>query len=245
METWLWTTSTKTITKIMDAVHMKKSMTSSPASGASVRSTYRHGDLHRALLESGVELARAGGPEAVVLREATRRAGVVPNAAYRHFASRQALLQAVRAAALAAVARAMEVELAALPPTSRTCGLRPCQRARRGHRLPALRPGRDRPVPDRLCDPGRGRRRAAGNQGRRERPEPLRTARRRARPAGQAGAMPPERRPGAEFLAWSAVHGLALLRHRRPAARPAGAAGARRSGSGCSTWSRRACEYGV
>jgi hypothetical protein len=27
----------------------------------------------------------------------------------------------------------------------------------------------------------------------------------------QAGAMPPERRPGAEFLAWSAVHGLALL----------------------------------
>jgi hypothetical protein len=26
-----------------------------------------------------------------------------------------------------------------------------------------------------------------------------------------AGAMPPERRPGAEFLAWSTVHGLALL----------------------------------
>ena len=27
----------------------------------------------------------------------------------------------------------------------------------------------------------------------------------------EAGAMPPEHRPGAEFLAWSAVHGLALL----------------------------------
>jgi hypothetical protein len=26
-----------------------------------------------------------------------------------------------------------------------------------------------------------------------------------------AGAMSPERRPGAEFLAWSAVHGLAML----------------------------------
>ena len=38
------------------------------------RSTYRHGDLRRALLEAGVELARAGGPEAVVLREATRKA---------------------------------------------------------------------------------------------------------------------------------------------------------------------------
>jgi AcrR family transcriptional regulator len=79
------------------------------------RSTYRHGDLRRALLEAGVELARAGGPEAVVLREATRRAGVAPNAAYRHFDSRQALLYAVRSAALAAVARAMEAELAALP----------------------------------------------------------------------------------------------------------------------------------
>ena len=26
-----------------------------------------------------------------------------------------------------------------------------------------------------------------------------------------AGALPRERRPGAEFLAWSAVHGLAML----------------------------------
>ncbi|MGC1175573.1 helix-turn-helix domain-containing protein, partial [Polaromonas sp.] len=76
------------------------------------RSTYRHGDLRRVLLEEGIELARTGGPDAVVLREATRRAGVAPNAAYRHFASREALLQAVRAAALSAVAAAMEAELA-------------------------------------------------------------------------------------------------------------------------------------
>lgn len=59
----------------------------------SPRSTYRHGDLRRALLDAGIELARSGGPDAVVLREATRRAGVAPNAAYRHFASREALLR--------------------------------------------------------------------------------------------------------------------------------------------------------
>src|SRR6267154_1880773 len=82
--------------------------------GPAERSTYRHGDLRRALLEAGIELARAGGPDAVVLREATRRVGVVPNAAYRHFASRQALLMAVRAAALSALAVAMESELAGL-----------------------------------------------------------------------------------------------------------------------------------
>jgi hypothetical protein len=27
----------------------------------------------------------------------------------------------------------------------------------------------------------------------------------------ETGVLPPERRPGAEYLAWSAVHGLAFL----------------------------------
>src|SRR5438045_6931810 len=79
------------------------------------RTTFRHGNLRRALLDAGIKLGRAGGPDAVVLREATRRAGVVPNAAYRHFASRWELLQAVRSAALSALADAMEAELARLP----------------------------------------------------------------------------------------------------------------------------------
>ncbi|HYU12775.1 MAG TPA: helix-turn-helix domain-containing protein, partial [Stellaceae bacterium] len=90
-------------------------METSAAIGPPVRSTYRHGDLRRALIEAGVELARNGGPDAVVLREATRRAGVVPNAAYRHFASRHELLRAVRSAALSALAVAIETELAGLP----------------------------------------------------------------------------------------------------------------------------------
>src|SRR6201996_7338204 len=80
-----------------------------------VRKTFHHGDLRRALLEAGIQLAREGGPDAIVLREATRRAGVVPNAAYRHFDNRQALLSAVRSAALSSVAQAMEEELAARP----------------------------------------------------------------------------------------------------------------------------------
>src|SRR5437870_788268 len=89
---------------------METSATTAPP----VRSTYRHGDLRRALLEAGIQLARRGGPDAVVLREATRRAGVVPNAAYRHFASRQDLLRAVRSAALSALAIEIETELAGL-----------------------------------------------------------------------------------------------------------------------------------
>src|SRR5438309_11640037 len=90
-------------------------METSTATSPPERSTYRHGDLRRALLDAGVELARNGGPDAVVLRAATRRAGVVPNAAYRHFASRDDLLRAVRSAALSALAIAIETELAGLP----------------------------------------------------------------------------------------------------------------------------------
>ncbi|NDP40300.1 MAG: TetR/AcrR family transcriptional regulator [Rhodoferax sp.] len=176
------------------------------------RSTYRHGDLRRVLLEAGIELARQGGPDAVVLREATRRAGVAPNAAYRHFASRQALLQAVRAAALSALAQAMENELAALPAT-----LSPADLARASVR--AVGTGYLR-----FAQRETGLFRtafAASDKFLQVTPE-LPTA----GPGGlnpfellgaaldklvQAGVMPPERRPGAEFLAWSAVHGLAML----------------------------------
>jgi len=49
-------------------------------------------------------MSRAGGADAIVLREATRRAGVTPRAAYRHFADRDALLRAVAGAALAEMA---------------------------------------------------------------------------------------------------------------------------------------------
>ena len=56
-------------------------------------------------------MAREGGPDAVVIREATRRAGVSPNAAYRHFSDRQALVQAVSNAALGQVADRIEIEL--------------------------------------------------------------------------------------------------------------------------------------
>src|ERR687885_2974144 len=65
------------------------------------------GTVRAALVEAGIELARSGGPDAVVLREVTRMVGVVPNAAYRHFADRDALLAAVRDEAVGALGRRM------------------------------------------------------------------------------------------------------------------------------------------
>jgi AcrR family transcriptional regulator len=175
------------------------------------RSTYRHGDLHHALLQAGTELARAGGPDAVVLREATRRVGVVPNAAYRHFTDRQALLAAVRSAALAALAAAIEAELAKLPHQDD-----PARAARA--RLRAVGTGYLRFA---QAEPGLFRTAFSLPPDRHDPTRPARTDDGRMRPYRMlaaalddlvdAGVLPPKRRPGAEMLAWSAVHGLAVL----------------------------------
>ena len=175
------------------------------------RSTYRHGDLHQALLEAGMALARSGGPDAVVLREATRRAGVVPNAAYRHYASRDELLQAVRSAALAALAVAIEAELAGLRRSSNAAEFaRASLRAvGTGYMQFALaEPGLFRTafsVPDKTqgeADPSK-----AGASGL----NPFQLLGAALDRFVEAGLMPRERRLGAEYLAWSAVHGLSML----------------------------------
>src|SRR5437879_4010896 len=59
------------------------------------RKPYHHGALHAALVEASIALARAGGPDRVILREAARAAGVSHTAAYRHFTDREALLAEV------------------------------------------------------------------------------------------------------------------------------------------------------
>ena len=70
------------------------------------------GAVRDGLVAAGLELARTGGPDAVVLREATRMVGVVPNAAYRHFADRDELLAAVCAAAMGELADRMAAGVA-------------------------------------------------------------------------------------------------------------------------------------
>jgi AcrR family transcriptional regulator len=174
------------------------------------RATYRHGDLRRSLIEAGVALARDGGPDAVVLREATRRAGVSPNAAYRHFADRAELVDAVSDAAQGAAAAAIEAELAGLAPATDAAS---AQARLRAVGAGYLRFARDEPGLFRV---------AFGVPGGLERA----FVAEKAGPGGASpfgllawalddlvsfGALPAERRPGAELLAWSAVHGLAML----------------------------------
>lgn len=66
-------------------------------------SPYHHGNLREALVDAAVEVVRGGGPEALALRELARRVGVSHNAAYRHFADREALVDVVAERALEAL----------------------------------------------------------------------------------------------------------------------------------------------
>jgi AcrR family transcriptional regulator len=140
------------------------------------------------------------------LRAATRAAGVSPNAAYRHFADRDELLGTVRALCLERLSDLMKARLAETP-----AGPDPVASA-----WQRLRVAGRAYVEFAVTEPGW-----------------FRTAFGAARPEGPAtmpdqgnplallnailddlvavGALPAERRPGAEYAAWSAVHGVATL----------------------------------
>jgi len=178
---------------------------------ATPRDTYHHGDLRRALLVAGLELAREGGPDAVVLREATRRVGVSANAAYRHYVDRDALLAQVvsRAQGLAA-----DVIAQAIAEVDTDGGADAVARARFravgvGYlRFAMTEPGLFRTAFAVPTDLSRAASREAAGVGGRT---PFQLLSDQLDEMLEAGVLPPEERDGAELLAWSAVHGLAML----------------------------------
>ncbi|QOZ24708.1 TetR/AcrR family transcriptional regulator [Bradyrhizobium sp. CCBAU 51753] len=61
--------------------------------------TYHHGDLREALIQAALQEVELGGPEAISIKALAKQLGVSQPAPYRHFADRDALLQAVTAEA--------------------------------------------------------------------------------------------------------------------------------------------------
>lgn len=163
---------------------------------------YHHGALQSALIEASVALAREGGPDRVILREAARAAGVSHSAAYRHFADREALL--------AEVSRRARTELA-------TEMRRRVNRANDPRKK--LRAVGAAYVEFALTQPGLFRTAftshpatsADRDDDRADAPEPYEILGRVLDGAQAAGLLDPRRRPGAEIAAWSAVHGIACL----------------------------------
>ncbi|MGB3287358.1 TetR/AcrR family transcriptional regulator [Mycolicibacter algericus] len=166
---------------------------------------YHHGDLCAALIDAGLQLTRTGGPEALTVREATRRAGVSPNAAYRHFADRDALL--------AAVAMAIHDKMAArmLKPVNR----RGSAQTRARSQLRAVGLGY---IGFALDEPGWFAVAFFGADpvGDDRVPPPLRALVDALDAMAEAGVLQANRRAGAEWPCWSAVHGFAELALRGP-----------------------------
>lgn len=171
---------------------------SRPASGPGSRP---RGVVRERLLEAGTDLARQGGPEAVVLREATRKVGVAPNAAYRHFADRDALVNAVASVALRRLADAMEEGIASLP------DIDPGRRA-----AFSLAEVGKAYVDFAMAEPGLFRVAFAAHgvvdlNGH----SPLDVLGATLDHCLAAGILSPEKRLGAETFCWSVVHGFAEL----------------------------------
>lgn len=171
-----------------------------------MRATYHHGDLRNALIEAGIQLAADGGPDAVGIRPAARLVGVTHTAAYRHFGDGGELLEAVRDHLLDHLASAMRESISSIPSTGD-----PATRA--VQRLQAIARAYIEVAPS---SPGLFRT-ATSHAGL----PPMVTT--DARPSGfgmlvhvlddlvETGVLAAERRPHADVVAWSAVHGFARL----------------------------------
>ncbi|GIF68312.1 TetR family transcriptional regulator [Asanoa ishikariensis] len=173
--------------------------------------SYHHGDLRAALIAEGLRVARTGGAAALGMRDLTRAVGVSPNAAYRHFADRRALVLAVALEAQDLLADAMRARIAGispdLPPVASALGrLRAVglgyihfARAERGWFELAILTRDDGP-------PG-----ANGPF-----PAPFQLLLDALDALVAAGGLPAARRPHAEWACWSTVHGFADLTTRGP-----------------------------
>ena len=172
------------------------------------RKPYHHGALNSALVEASIALAREGGPDRVILREAARAAGVSHSAAYRHFADREALL--------AEVSRFARNELGA-EMRRRVNRTRDPRRRLRAVGTAYIdfaltEPGLFRtaftshPATSPVADQDRADAGTLGDGG-----DPFEIVGEVLDQCQAAGLLNPHRRPGAEIAAWSAVHGLAGL----------------------------------
>lgn len=182
-----------------------------PRSRAAANS-YHHGNLRQTLLRHAVELAREGGPDAVVLRDVQRLAGVSNSAAYRHYADREALLAAVGEQAMLRLADAMVAQMDALPR----------RRAKDARALDRFRATGQSYIDFALAEPGLFRtafaHKASGRQPQPDAPEPtgeehhpFQILMRCIDDLVSAGVLSADRRDGLDEAAWAAVHGLATL----------------------------------
>jgi AcrR family transcriptional regulator len=178
---------------------------------------YHHGNLRAALVEAGVELARTGGPNAVVLRAASRQAGVSHNAVYRHFASQEDLLAAVAQRCMSQLSLLMIERMNLVTTRDRVRRARArleaigrayidFARTEPGWFRTAFSSAQPHAASGPSPNPAHAHRTDAEPV-----PNPYDVLKARLDELVDVGELTPQRRDGAEYAAWSAVHGLSSL----------------------------------
>jgi AcrR family transcriptional regulator len=157
---------------------------------------YHHGELRGALLDGAEALVRERGVDGWSLREASVRIGVSPSASYHHFDSREALVNALSERVIARLGERL----------SQAAG-----RARGGQQQRLIAYGRSY-VRWTLEDPAVARLVFSANHTVRATPispHPHDVLAAELDQLVDAGGLTASARPGAEFVVWAAVHGLA------------------------------------
>jgi len=150
------------------------------------------------MLDAAEALIRDRGADGWSLREASARVGVSPSAAYHHFESRDALVRALADRVIARLGERLSDAAAT---------------AHGGPQQPLIAVGRGY-VRWAVEDPAVAR--MAFAAGRTEPATPVSPPPHDMLPAeldrlADAGGLPASARPGAEFVFWAAMHGLAVL----------------------------------
>lgn len=170
------------------------------------------GGLRTALIEAGLRIARSGGPDALGLRAVTRAVGVSPNAAYRHFTDRRDLVMVIAEEAQKLLANAMTARMdTESEGMVRADSLENLRRIGVGYIQFAL----SEPGWFELAILTHGRSPEDTGSGEATAP-PFLLLLRVLDDMVTTGAMDGARRPNAEWVCWSAVHGFAELATRGP-----------------------------
>lgn len=162
------------------------------------RKRYHHGDLRGALLEAAETLIRERGVDGWSLREASARVGVSPSAAYHHFGSRDELVSALSEVVLARLGNRLRETMEAAPEQGPE-RLAACGRAYVTWAV-------EDPAVARLVFRG-----GATTAQSAVSPHPHDVLTTELDRLTDAGHLPSGARPGAEFVVWAAIHGLAVL----------------------------------
>lgn len=98
---------------------MPRGSISKSVAKSATKHAYHHGDLRRAILDAALEVLAKEGSEALTLREVARRLGVTSAAPYHHFADKEAILAAVAEEGFIELVAAMQPPPAAKKPLAK------------------------------------------------------------------------------------------------------------------------------